>query len=619
MKGRWLRALVLALALGLLRRGHRARAEVVKVLVLKGADDATNTAGVTAIKALGTANELQRRRGRRRRGHQRRPSSTATRRWSSSTSPATCSTPSGRRRCSASSRTATASSASAPPRPVEPGASFVNGLIGARPDATARRRRRRRPSSPATACTRRRATCRCCGTAPTSGTRGDAPDRHGAHRRALPRARTRRPATARRSAAPTPDLLVPRLPRRPLLLHRHGPHRGGVRRGRLQEAPARRARVDRRPHPRRLQGDDQRQLQGHQAHERRPDGHRPRHQRRVARPRDRQQRLGDVHRPRRLPHRRRARRAARPAVARPHPRPLEPERRHRLRQRPHLRPGAVHRRREQRRHARRQARRLRRRRPGRRAHQRGRPQDGVRPARHHRRRRTSPPRVTSTCSTSRPSTRPARRPACRSSAASRRCRARASRASRSTSRRRSSTSSSEVGIFEYDAQIYSCCHVGGGMGFDSEGNLYVTTGDTNSSQGSNGYSGNNPIAKCPTGRQHGPVERATAAPRTTPTRTRAGPRATPTTTTARCCASSRSRRIPDGAKPTVGVGTTYTLPTADSPERPEPVQRRRGRRRHRPSPRSTRWACATRAACRSTRRPTCRTRRGSARTPAPRA
>jgi hypothetical protein len=58
---------------------------------------------------------------------------------------------------------------------------------------------------------------------------------------------------------------------------------------------------------------------------------------------------------------------------------------------------------------------------------------------------------------------------------------------------------SEVEIFEYDAQIFSCCHVGGGMGFDSKGNLYVTTGDTNSSQGTNGYSGNNPVAKCPIG------------------------------------------------------------------------------------------------------------------------
>ena len=53
------------------------------------------------------------------------------------------------------------------------------------------------------------------------------------------------------------------------------------------------------------------------------------------------------------------------------------------------------------------------------------------------------------------------------------------------------------------------------MGFDSEGNLYVTTGDTNSSQnagdeadtGPLGYSGNNPIAKCPTG----PADQAASA------------------------------------------------------------------------------------------------------------
>ena len=28
---------------------------------------------------------------------------------------------------------------------------------------------------------------------------------------------------------------------------------------------------------------------------------------------------------------------------------------------------------------------------------------------------------------------------------------------------------SERIIFKYDAQIFSCCHVGGGMGFDSRG------------------------------------------------------------------------------------------------------------------------------------------------------
>ena len=64
---------------------------------------------------------------------------------------------------------------------------------------------------------------------------------------------------------------------------------------------------------------------------------------------------------------------------------------------------------------------------------------------------------------------------------------------------------SEVRIFEYDAQIFSCCHVGGGMGFDSEGNLYVTTGDSNSSQNTGGYSGNFQPQRCPTG----PADQAT--------------------------------------------------------------------------------------------------------------
>jgi type 1 glutamine amidotransferase len=48
-----------------------------------------------------------------------------------------------------------------------------------------------------------------------------------------------------------------------------------------------------------------------------------------------------------------------------------------------------------------------------------------------------------------------------------------------------------VDILEWDTQIHSCCHAGGGMDFDSEGNLYIGSGDSNSSQGSNGYSGNN--------------------------------------------------------------------------------------------------------------------------------
>ncbi|MBK1782704.1 ThuA domain-containing protein [Prauserella cavernicola] len=46
-------------------------------------------------------------------------------------------------------------------------------------------------------------------------------------------------------------------------------------------------------------------------------------------------------------------------------------------------------------------------------------------------------------------------------------------------------------LLQWDTQIHSCCHAGGGLDFDKAGNLYVATGDSNSSQGSDGYSGNN--------------------------------------------------------------------------------------------------------------------------------
>ena len=116
------------------------------------------------------------------------------------------------------------------------------------------------------------------------------------------------------------------------------------------------------------------------------------------------------------------------------------------------------------------------------------------------------------------------------------------------------------------------------MAFDSEGNLYVTTGDDNSSQSTNGYSGNN---------QPQAARRATRRRR--PTRT-----AAPTNfafNDARRTAGNTNNyngkmlrfnpidSLADGAKPAVGVGTTYSLPTAASPERPEPVRRHRGRRR----------------------------------------
>ncbi|GAA2117290.1 ThuA domain-containing protein [Actinomadura alba] len=46
-------------------------------------------------------------------------------------------------------------------------------------------------------------------------------------------------------------------------------------------------------------------------------------------------------------------------------------------------------------------------------------------------------------------------------------------------------------LLKWDTQIHSCCHSGGGMTFDKQGNLYIGSGDSNSSGGSSGYSGNN--------------------------------------------------------------------------------------------------------------------------------
>ncbi|SBT45902.1 ThuA domain-containing protein [Micromonospora narathiwatensis] len=46
-------------------------------------------------------------------------------------------------------------------------------------------------------------------------------------------------------------------------------------------------------------------------------------------------------------------------------------------------------------------------------------------------------------------------------------------------------------LLHWDTQIHSCCHAGGGMTFDESGNLYIGSGDSNSSGGSDGYSGNN--------------------------------------------------------------------------------------------------------------------------------
>ncbi|WP_344532436.1 ThuA domain-containing protein [Streptomyces albiaxialis] len=51
---------------------------------------------------------------------------------------------------------------------------------------------------------------------------------------------------------------------------------------------------------------------------------------------------------------------------------------------------------------------------------------------------------------------------------------------------------SEKVLLKWPVQIHSCCHAGGGMAWDSKENLYIATGDNNSSRFSDGYSGNNP-------------------------------------------------------------------------------------------------------------------------------
>ena len=125
---------------------------------------------------------------------------------------------------------------------------------------------------------------------------------------------------------------------------------------------------------------------------------------------------------------------------------------------------------------------------------------------------------------------------------------------------------SEVTIFTYDTQIWSCCHQGGGMGFDSEGNLYVTVGDSNSSQSTNGYSGNFQPAHCPTGPN-------------VATNTHCGPNGISYNDARRTAGSTNDYNgkmlrfnpvdtIADGTQPTVGVNSTYTLPNAQSPNGP---------------------------------------------------
>ena len=154
--------------------------------------------------------------------------------------------------------------------------------------------------------------------------------------------------------------------------------------------------------------------------------------------------------------------------------------------------------------------------------------------------------------------------------ARRRARRRTSTSSRARCASRASSSSggeldldTEQKIIDVPVDRGICCHVGGQIAFDPQGNLYLSTGDDSNPFESDGYTPIDERADPQPGvrrpahrRQHErPARQAAAHPRRAPT------------------AATTSRRATCS----------------------------RGARR-RPSPRSTSWACATRSASTSTRR-----------------
>ena len=387
----------------------------------------------------------------------------------------------------------------------EPGSTFYGNLIGARPTAGS-------PTGTAEKVVEvgdrvhpgDRGRCRSSGPARTSGTSG----RPGPPARSTPS-----PATARRRPRRRrhrhrrhrlADLVVPRLPGRPLLLHRHGPHRGELRPGRLPDPPARRDPVERRHGPRRLQGDHRRQLQ-RPAPRRRLDAATSTH-------------TGESHGVAPAPNgwvfyigradcRTDAQRGQMIGTG-PTPRILDFANRN-----VGIGCGNVH--------------------IWDPAAANGTVNSGVtlagilpvygdRGAGDEINGKIEAGLLGIAISPDfaqtgphLPAVLPDLQPGQPGPPGPRRRRPAAHHEDGQAARSRRFTVDlatkqleldSEVVIFEYESQIYSCCHRGGGMGFDSEGNLYVTTGDSNSSQRTNGTSGNYQPARCPTGDPDGRLQ-----------------------------------------------------------------------------------------------------------------
>jgi glucose/arabinose dehydrogenase/type 1 glutamine amidotransferase len=126
---------------------------------------------------------------------------------------------------------------------------------------------------------------------------------------------------------------------------------------------------------------------------------------------------------------------------------------------------------------------------------------------------------------------------------------------------------SEMVIFHWMTQVYSCCHLGGSMDWDSKGNLYLATGDNtgntpNSSNG--GYTNSHPNYTVPV---DGVVRSSHAATPGGGTISFADARQTSGNTNAW---EGKLLRIKPMANPgnVPGIGTTYTIPGADAPNGP---------------------------------------------------
>ncbi len=143
---------------------------------------------------------------------------------------------------------------------------------------------------------------------------------------------------------------------------------------------------------------------------------------------------------------------------------------------------------------------------------------------------------------------------------------------------------SEKVIFSYMSQVYSCCHNGAGMAFDSKGNLYVTNGDSTpngtSANGANNQSNNNnggyvnpdghftlPCPGAAATTHCGDVPADQRPPDTGPLISYGDARGTSGNTNVY---EGKIIRIKPLANPgdTPGIGSTYTIPDASAPNGP---------------------------------------------------